>query len=298
MTSVFSVSMDIIGIALALLSAAASGFSVVLVGRHSSESNSFNISLIISCVGVAALWPLALFATDFQAANLIGITLFALCGVLSPGIVRLLYYEGLKSFGTAVNSSIVSIYPLYTSLLAVLMLNEILSVGNWIGIMFVVVGIIFVEISSQTSSFWVKTSKKRLIIPIASGLTLGVASIIRKVGLDFFNAPIFGVAISYSFSLIPYVLIFLVHLRTRREFHPKRDIRLFWIAGIGQAVSWLLAFYALSFENVSIVTPLISVEPIFVVLLAYLYLKRTESVPSKLMASIVLTVIGVVLISV
>jgi drug/metabolite transporter (DMT)-like permease len=289
--------MDMIGVALALLSAASSGFSVVLVGRHSSKSSSFNISLIISCVGVSILWPMALLGTNFQAANIIGILLFALCGVLSPGIVRLLYYEGLKSFGTAVNSSIVSIYPLYTSLLAVLLLNETLSVENWVGILCIVMGIIFVEINSQKSTLGVKASKRRLIIPIVSGLTLGVASIIRKVGLGFFNAPIFGVAISYSFSLLPYLLIFSLHSPTRANFHPKRDVKLFWVAGIGQAVSWLTAFYALSFEKVSIVTPLISIEPVFVVFLAFLYLRHTERISSKLIASVVLTVLGVVLVS-
>jgi len=290
--------MEMIGVVLALLSAASSGFSVVLVGRHSSESSTFNISLIISCVGVAVLWPLAILGTNFQNADLVGVSLFALCGVLSPGIVRLLYYEGLKSFGTAVNSSIVSIYPLYTSLLAVLLLNETLSFGNWVGILWVVLGIIFVEVSSQNSSLRVGASKKRLFIPLLSGLTLGVASIIRKAGLGFFDAPIFGVAVSYSVSLVPYVLMFSLNSRTRQEFSPKRDLRLFWVAGIGQAVSWLTAFYALSFEKVSMVTPLISIEPIFVLFLAYVYLRRTEHLSSKLVASVVLTVLGVVLVTV
>ena len=78
-----------IGAVLALLSAAASGLSVVLVRKHSDKSNAFNVSLIITVVGMAMLWPLAFALTDFSAVNLAGLALFAVSGVLSPGIVRL-----------------------------------------------------------------------------------------------------------------------------------------------------------------------------------------------------------------
>ena len=66
-----------IGITLAILSAAASGFSVVIVGKNSKKTNPFNVSLLISCVGLAILWPLAFILTDFTTLNLIGIAFFA-----------------------------------------------------------------------------------------------------------------------------------------------------------------------------------------------------------------------------
>src|SRR4030067_3710923 len=126
------------GPVLALLSALASGLSVVLVSKYSKKSNAFNVSLVITCVGTVILWPLAVLLTDLGSANLEGLILFAIGGVLSPGLVRLLYYRGLRMVGTSVNSSIFSIYPLYASLLAVLMLNEILSLENWAGILCIV----------------------------------------------------------------------------------------------------------------------------------------------------------------
>jgi drug/metabolite transporter (DMT)-like permease len=85
-----------IGIALAILSAATSALSVVLVSRHSTHSSAFNISLAISLVGMLILWPLALVLTDFTATNSASILLFALSEVLTPGFVRLLYYQGMK----------------------------------------------------------------------------------------------------------------------------------------------------------------------------------------------------------
>ncbi len=286
-----------LGITLALLSAAASGASVVAVGRHSQKSNAFNMSMMISAVGLLILWPLAFILTDFSVANLEGIALFALGGLLTPGLVRLFYYNGLKKLGTQVNSSVFSIYPLYTALLAVLFLSEILTLQNWIGIISITLGVIIVELSFQANNGNNKSLEHSLIFPIIGGLTLGLSAVLRKFALDLFNAPVFGVAVAYTFSFLLYAVI-LLSFKQRQELSLKRDLRLFWLAGVGQAISWILSFYALSLENASLITPLLSIEPLFVVLLAYVYLRGLETVSFKLGAGIILTCIGVFLVTI
>ena len=155
-----------IGIALAVLSAATSAFSVVLVRKYSDQSSTFNISLAVSWVGKLILWPIAFVQTDFTAASFVGILLFALSGVLTPGFVRLLYYQGMKKLGTPVNSSLFSVYPIYTSLLAVLFLSEILAPSNWVGILLVFLGGILVEWSAREVSVEKNYSRINLIYPI------------------------------------------------------------------------------------------------------------------------------------
>ena len=139
--------------------------------------------------------------------------------------------------------------------------------------------------------------RKNFVFPVLGGLALGVGSILRKFALDLFNGPVLGVAVAYTFSLIPFLVIFVGSGSTRREVSLKRDLRLFWVAGVGQAVTWVLSFYALSFDEVSIITPLLSIEPVFVALFAYLYLRKIEKVSAKLVVSIILTVLGVVLVT-
>ena len=286
-----------IGVALAVLSAATSAFSVVLVRKYSDQSSTFNISLAISWVGMLILWPIAFVQTDFTAASFVAILLFALSGVLTPGFVRLLYYQGMKKLGTPVNSALFSVYPIYTSLLAVLFLSEILAPSNWVGILLVFLGGILVEWSAREVSVENNYSRINLIYPILGGLALGVGSIFRKYALDLFNAPVLGVAVAYSVSLLPFLVMLMFSVPTRKALSLKRDLRLFWVAGVGQAITWMLSFYALSFDEVSVITPLISIEPVFVALFAFLYLRRLERVSSKLIVSIVLTVLGVVLVT-
>jgi drug/metabolite transporter, DME family len=289
--------MLLLGPILALLSAAASGFSVVLVGRHSTESNAFNMSLLISSVGLAVLWPLAMILTDFSNLNLVGTALFAIGGFLTPGLVRLFYYNGLKKLGTSINSSIFSIYPVYTAFLAFLFLSEILTPQNWVGVFSIALGVVFVELTFKGLNNGQKTTTKNLLFPILGGATLGASAILRKAALDLFDAPIFGVAVAYTASFVLYAALLAGSRQMRQELSLKRDMRFFWLAGLGQALSWILSFYALSFENVSVITPLLSVEPLFVILLAFLYLRGKEHVSPKLVIGIVLTVIGVILVT-
>jgi len=287
-----------LGITLALLSAAASGFSVVIVGRHSTKSNAFNMSFLISTVGLVILWPLALILTDFAAVNLAGIELFALGGLLTPGIVRLFYYNGLVKIGTSVNSSIFSIYPVYTALMAVIFLSEILTPQNWVGVVSIALGVILAELSFRRANNGKKHMTKSLIFPILGGLTLGVSAILRKAALDLFNAPVLGVAVAYTFSFLLYAAMLAAFQSTRETLSLKRDLRLFWLAGVGQVLSWIFSFYALSMEQVSLITPLLSIEPLFVVLLAYLYLREQEQLSFRLVAGIFLTFLGVVLVTI
>lgn len=286
-----------IGVALAILSAATSAVSVILVRRHSKESNAFNISLIISLIGLIILWPMALGLTDFSGVNMLSLLIFALSGVLTPGIVRLFYYQGMKKLGASVNSSFYSTYPLYTALLAHLFLGDILLAGNWAGILLVFFSGILIEWSSRDVNIGIKYQRRNLIFPLIGGLTLAVGSIMRKFALDLFNAPVLGVALAYTFSLIPFLIIYLTSKPTRQAVDLKRDMRLFWAAGIGQAITWMLGFYALSNAEVSVVVPILSTEPVFVAIFAYLYLKKIEKVSAKLVVSIILTVIGVILVT-
>jgi len=287
-----------LGVILALLSAALSGISVVSVRRHSTGSSVFNMSLVITAVGLAVLWPLAIAEGHFNLISLIGFALFAVSGLLSPGLVRLFYYKGLKTLGASVNSSIFAVYPLYALLPAIFLLNEVVTLWNALGIVAIIVGVIFVERSINGKNESANVGWKEFVVPILGGLMLGAATIFRKFALEESNAPVLGVAIAYVFSLVPYVLMLSASKQTRKALSLNKDLRWFWIAGVGQAVSWLLAFYSLSLEQVTITTPLLSIEPLFVVAFAFLYLRKQEHVSTKLLASIALTVLGVAFISI
>jgi drug/metabolite transporter, DME family len=285
-----------IGVLLALLAAITSAFCVVLVRRNSANSNSFNMSLIITSVGLIVLWPMAISFMGQETINLEGTLLFAVSGFLSPGIVRLFYYKGLRKLGASTNSAVFSIYPLYSALLAIVILSETLTGQNWIGIILIVCGVIALQYCSPAKGCKERDGLRNWIFPITGGITIAIGSIISKYALNLSNAPIFGVAIAYTFSLLPYGIILLASKQTRIELNLKQDLRLFWIAGIGQAISWTFTYAAFHFDQVAIANSIISTEPIFVVMLGYFLLRNIEDVSKKVAASIIITVLGVVFV--
>lgn len=288
-----------IGIVLALLSAIASGLSVVLVRRKLNESNIFNVALIITLIGNIIFWPFVLLSTNLRTVNFEGMLFFALAGAFAPGIARLLYYKGIESVGASANATMFAAYPLYSSILAVLFLNEATSLINWVGMICIVASVVFVERSSNRSNIEdEKIIRRSLLFSVLGALTYAVSMVMRKNGLNIYNEPILGVALGYAFALLIYLLLLFFSDTVRHNLSFEKDFRLFWKAGVGLSLGWILAFYAFSYEKVSVVTPLLSVETLFIIFFAYRYLKELENISLKLSISAILIVFGVVLVTI
>ena len=73
---------------------------------------------------------------------------------------------------------------------------------------------------------------------------------------------------------------------------------MFWKPGVGMAMAWLLSFFALSQEMVSIVAPVLQTELLFILLFTYIFLRKIEKLSPKLVVSSLLIVAGVILISI
>jgi len=288
-----------IGTVLALLAALGYGLSVVLVRKKLDESNFIFATLVLTATGNIILWPLALLFTNLRTINLEGVLFFVIAGILAPGIARLGYYKGMEVVGVSVNTSIFATNPMYSSILAVLLLSEALAPENWIGIACIMVGVVLIErILSNPKSGPKRISKKGLVFPLTAALTVAFSALARKHGLNIYNEPLLGVAIGYSSSFLLYLLL-TTYSHTKLGYTLSgKDFRLFWKAGVGLSLAWILSFYALSQERLSIVAPLMQTEPLFVLFFVYIYLRELESISFKLVISTLLIVIGVALVSI
>jgi drug/metabolite transporter (DMT)-like permease len=286
------------GIVLALLSALTFGLSQILVRKNLEQSNYLYISLTVTIMGNIILWPLALTFTDMSTVNLEGLLLFVIAGLLAPGIARLFYFKGMETAGISANASIFATYPLYTSIVAVWLLGETLTTENWIGLACVISGVILVGRTINKGSTQNKhQTKKGQIVPVLGSLAIAFSQNVRKEGLNIYNQPLLGVAVGYFMSLIVYLLVVALSKGNRTRF-SRKDIQLFWKPGVGIALGWLLSFLALSQEMVSIVVPILQTELLFILFFAYIFLRKLEKVSFKLVASALLIVIGVILVSV
>jgi drug/metabolite transporter (DMT)-like permease len=283
------------GIVLALLASFAYSLSAILIRMKLDESDYLSATVIVIVTGNLVLWPPALIFTNLKTMNLQSFLLFIIAGILAPGITRILYNKGIETLGVALNASIFATYPIYSTILAVLLLDEILIPQNWIGLIFIVVGVIIIERDLDKYEVRVKVSRRSLFFPLFATLTIASSQILRKYGLSISNEPLLGVAVGYSSALLLYLPILVFSNNFQCFF--RKGFKLFWKAGVCLALGWLLSFYALSFERVSIVIPLIQMEPLFVLLLTYLYLKKLECITLRTVISTFLIFIGAMLVS-
>ena len=288
-----------LGVTLALLSAMSFGLSQILVRKSLEKSNFIHISVTVTLMGNIILWPLALIFTDLSAVNFTGLLFFVAAGLLAPGIARLFYFRGMESAGISANASIFATYPLYTSVAAILFLGEALTLENWVGLVCIIVGVVFVGRSlNNGGDGYLKVSKKGLIVPVVGSLALAFSQIVRKEGLNVYNESLLGVAVGYTATLTLYLVVMRFSRGQRDTGFSGNDIRLFWKSGVGIALGWLLSFLTLSQEMVSIVTPVLQTELLFILFFGYLFLRKLEKFSLKLAANATLIVIGVILISI
>ena len=116
--------------------------------------------------------------------------------------------------------------------------------------------------------------------------------------MNICNEPLLGVAIGYSSALLLYVLLLIFSNTAGGSKFSGEDLRLFWKPGVGISLAWLLSFFALSLENVSIVAPLLQTELLFILFFGYIFLRKLEDISFKLIVSALLIVTGVVLVSI
>ena len=128
---------------------------------------------------------------------------------------------------------------------------------------------------------------------------MGLAIVIRKMGLNILDEPIFGVTVGFTTSLVLYGMMCLAFQRMRAAISLNLKNTLYLSgAGVFLTAAWLILFYALSYGDAIIVAPLASLHPVMVLGWSYLFFKDMEKITSKTVLGIIIVLIGVVLISV
>lgn len=288
------------GIVLALAAAVILGSSTVLARKNLREMTPMNGAYITVLVGTLFLWPIGLLVTELSTINLYGVIIFILAGIITPGVLRPLWFTSIKKVGVSINASIIATYPIYSTFFATLFLGETLSVQNGLGIGCVILGVFLIERNSKNIQDGKKQRYKKsdLIFPFTITVLLAIAQVVRKYGLSVYNEPILGVAIGYLVALVLYTFSFKMIGNQQVFSSLRQNIKLLWKVGVGIAVGWILSFYALSLGSVSVITPLLQTDTLFIILLSYIFLKDLEKISYRLAFSALIIVLGAVLLTI
>jgi drug/metabolite transporter (DMT)-like permease len=218
---------------------------------------------------------------------------FVAVGLFVPGVTRVLTFRGIRTMGSAITSTIVNTTPMFSTMLAMLLLGERPGPLVLGGVGLIVAGLAI--ISWEGAGRWWKRTE--LFFPFLAALLFSFKDVTVRWGLGGSGSPVLAAAIAAATSTVEIFLINRYVHAERFTLPPKRVIHWFVSSGLFTGGSFLFMFLALSMERVSIIAPLINSYAVFVLVLAPLIARQIERVTIRKAAGAVLVVAGIFLIS-
>jgi drug/metabolite transporter, DME family len=277
---------------LALVSAVLSAAATIFIRQGLRGGSAYAGFWLNVAVGAVGLWTAVLFTGGIGRTSTKGIVFFVLAGIIGTVAGRLLRFKAIQRLGAAIASPLNNLNPLVSTGLAILLLGEQVTLPILVGTVVIVTGATLLSMGGKAVGF----RPIYLVLPILSAFCFGVVAILRKVALAEV-AAIPGTAINVTTALVLFSA-FLIASSDRRELAcDGRSFAYFVGAGLTENLSVFLTVVALGLGTVSVVTPLTSTSPIFVLLLSPLLLRGVERVTGRIVAGTVLIVLGVYLIT-
>jgi uncharacterized membrane protein len=283
---------------LALLSSFFISVTTILMKKAIERTNPTSAMLVVTLAGSIIFLLISFFTIPFSYLKSEALLYFVIAGLFSPALVRWLYFISLDRIGPSVSSSILATGPAFTAIIAIVLLNEKITLQISFGIITIIGGIVIFERDMNNEAGTGNRNSKDLIFPLLSALFFSFAIVTRKNGLNILDSPIFGVTVGFVTSMVIYSLVCLGSKKLRSSISVKKqDLPLFLWAGIFLTAAWLTLFYALSNGKAIIVTPLASLHPLFVLVLSYFFLGKAEKITKGILVGACVVVAGVLLIT-
>jgi len=226
----------------------------------------------------------------FAADNLI----FIAVGLFVPGLTRVLSFRGIRAMGSSVTSTIVNTTPMFSTVLAILILEERPAPLVVLGVALTVGGLVTVSWGGEKTSY----KKSELIYPFLCALLFSMKDVAVRWGLGGGGGqPILAAGIAALTSTLEIFLITRYLQGEQFVLPPAPVARWFMGSGIFTGASFLFMYLAYSLERVSIVAPLVNSYTVFVSILTPFMARRIETVTARKLAGAGLVVAGIFAVS-
>src|SRR5213594_1974331 len=172
--------------ALALSSALCSAVATMLIQRGLRRSNFYAGFWLNVAVGAVGLWSAVLLLVPRDEYNWHAAPYFIASGVVGTAAGRLFRVAAIEKVGASVSAAILNLSPLISTVLAVLLLGERITVAILTGTLVVILGTTLLSASGKHVGF----QTRDLVYPFISAMCLGLAG------------PLFDSAINITAALV------------------------------------------------------------------------------------------------
>ena len=266
-----------IGALLAAVGAAGLAVQALCIRYGTVRSQSTQALLVVLAVNLVALTPIAFAVADpFAEFTRRSLLAFVGAGLVGTMAGRAFYYEGIKRIGASRSEPIKASQPLHASLLAVVVLGEIVTGPHFVSMLCIVVGVgLITWETAQNGSRSGEANTAALVFPVMGAVLYGIEPVIATLGFAEGTSALSGLLVKTVSATIG----FLAYLSWRRAvpaFSAYNFAELRWLVAAGLAnTTFLVAYYmALEVATVAVVVPIVQSSPLLVIVLSALFVRN------------------------
>ena len=239
------------------------------------------------------------FSEDYLSINKINLEFMLYCtiGGVSQIIATFLLLKIFVTSNFAVGTVYSKTEPIQAAFFGFILLNEMITLIGFLGILIGLVGIIITAFSKINKRYSLLSST--VLLGLLSGTLFGLSAVMFRGAshslytYNFLLSSAFTLLIAISIQTI--ILTFYIYFTDIKQFYLivvnwKQSV----IVGLFGAVASLCWFYAMSIQNVAYVRALGQIELIFTIFASIFYFKEKFKFTELL--GIVITLIGILII--
>ena len=285
------------GDALALASAAAFACANVLIARGSRPEGGDNgafTSLLITAAIAGAGWIVAGLARGFEPVTWRALAWFAGGGVFTGFIGRVFYYASVQSLGAMRSSAMKRLNPFFAVLLGVLVMGDAISGTMTVGLAMIASSfVVLVGAAWQRGAPAVAQGPRSgalhwgYVYGPVSALGYSTGYLLRKMGLAEAHDAWLGACVGCLVGALFFVITAAFNRDYARAVRATFQRPSGWLlaAGVMSSAGQILYFFALNWSTISRVALLGSMEIFVTMFLAWLFLRKRESLTPSLLAA-------------
>lgn len=283
-----------LGIIVALLSAASWAFATVVFDRIGKVVPYVGITFLKGIFSIILMIVLLIFTGGLHEIGIWEFSFLALSGIIGISVGDSLFFKSLQDLGAKVQVIFFLLGQIFTMILSLLLLGELLSLEQYIGAIILLTGIVVVIWGKQENH---PNKIRGIVCGLLSILCFSVSAIMVKMAIAdvevvtaTFYRMAFGTIFTLGFGVMGKQLPSWVK--------PLRDKRLLALFILNVFVitygGFLLLMVAIKLISVSLVSVLGTTEPVFVLLFAYLINK--EKITKQEVIGTMITLAGLFII--
>ncbi len=268
--------------------------NLILLKKGMAHGNPITAIVISLAINVLSFWSFVIIALPLDEILRPELLIFVLVGLIQPGGTRFLAYLSVEKVGVAVTAPLRATTPLFSSLLAIVVLDEQLTAAVAAGTTLVVCGIILLGTREEKTGGWMNIL---VILPLLSAFVAGSTQVIRKIGLAQITLPILGAAVTTGTSFLAVALSLTVSRKWSALDFNRDSLGYFLAAGCAVTLGVASVYMSLYLSDVVIVAPLASLSPLYSLVLSAVFLREVEVITTRRVVAAGLIVLGAVLIT-